>query len=83
MPPRLPNQRNRKQAGKNPATLIAMIGLVILATGLFGIATMVLGPGAFAVVGLAVLLVMFIAFHYFVWGRWLSNRLPQQDADET
>lgn len=54
----------------------------MLSAGLFGVAVMVLGPGALAVVALGAMLVLFIAFHYFVWGKWLSKRLTQQDADD-
>ena len=75
--PRLP----KRQPKKNPATAIALMGMLLFAGGLLGVTAMVLGPGALAVVGLGVLMVLFIAFHYLLWGKWLSNRLPR-DEDE-
>jgi hypothetical protein len=75
--PRLPKRQSRK----NPATAIALMGLLLFAGGLLGVTAMVLGPGALAVVGLGVLMVFFIAFHYLLWGKWLSNRLPQDESE--
>ena len=75
--PRLP----KRQPKKNPATAIALMGMLLFAGGLFGVATMVLGPGALAVIGLGMLMVFFIGFHYLLWGKWLSNRQPRDDAE--
>ncbi len=68
------------QSEKNIATLIALTGVLLVTVGLIALITMVI-PQFLLVVVVFFGFVIMIAFHYFVWGRWLSKQ-KQEDEDE-
>jgi len=63
------------------ATFLALFGLLAIAVALVAFTGLVL-PHLFFAVMIVFVFVFIIAFHYFVWGRWMSNR-PPNDEDET
>jgi hypothetical protein len=73
------NQQDRDDR-RNAATMIALFGLLVTAGALIAITFMVVPTLAYAAI-LAFGFVFVLAFHYVVWGRWLSNRPPPEDDD--
>ena len=66
---------------RNAATFLALFGLMALAAGLMFLTAMVL-PQIFFLGLVVVGFVMSIAFHYLLWGWWLSKG-TQPDDDDT
>jgi hypothetical protein len=86
MTPRLPQPEEREEPptpqAENAATCLAMALLLLLVMGLGSLMWIVL-PLEFGVLFLLVATGGgFFAFHYFVWGRWLSRFLRDRDEPE-
>ena len=78
--PRLPSKR-RRQSGKDSGTVIAIAGVLIISCGFLGFMAMV-APNLLVIPALGIGLGLFIAFHYLVWGKWLTNHLNKLPDDE-
>jgi uncharacterized membrane protein HdeD (DUF308 family) len=65
---------------RNAGTFIALFGILFVAAGFVAITFMVVPTLAFAVL-IGFVFIFVIAFHYMVWGHWLSRR-PPPDEDE-
>jgi hypothetical protein len=79
--PRLPGGSRASQQQANMATFAALLGLLLLASALFGLVALVLPQ----VQGLLLVLfggLFFFAFHYVVWGWWLPKIMPRDDEAE-
>lgn len=73
---------NSPQHGsRNTGTFLALFGLLAVAGGLLFLTAMVL-PQIFFLLIVIVGFVCSIAFHYVIWGRWLSKRTPRDEDDE-
>lgn len=68
--------------GRNAATFMAL-GVLILAAIAFLVLVAMVVPSALGIFAVGLGFSMFIAFHYLLWGWWLSDRLnrPEQVAD--
>ena len=68
--------------GRNAATFMAL-GVLILAAIAFLVLVAMVVPSALGIFAVGLGFSMFIAFHYLVWGWWLSERLnrPEQVAE--
>jgi membrane protein YdbS with pleckstrin-like domain len=80
-PPR-PRRTSPDSAQSNAATAIALFGLLLVGGALLGLTVLVLPQivGLVAVVG--GLFVIPIAFHYLVWGWWMSQMKDDDPDDE-
>lgn len=68
-------------ARANLATMIALVGLLVIAGGLLALAAVVLPfVRGFIIVGL--IFALPVAFHYLVWGWWLSQKLKDPENGE-
>lgn len=82
MSPRLPQSRQTVRQQQDAGTWMAMVLVLSVATGLFGLMWMVMPDLAqMALVGAS--LPAFIAIHYFTWGRWLNGALRPPVDDST
>jgi Flp pilus assembly protein TadB len=67
----------------NAATAIALLGLVLISAALLGLMAMVLPQ----LLGILIVILIFVvpaAFHYLIWGWWLSQvREQEMDAEES
>jgi hypothetical protein len=74
----LPANRNAPSASEsNVATAIALFGLVLFAGALLGLMAMVLPE----LLGILIVILIFAvpaAFHYLVWGWWLSQMRDEE-----
>ncbi len=61
-----------RDENRNTATFLALFGLLAVAGGLLFLTAMVL-PQIFFLLLVIVGFVFSIAFHYVIWGRWLSK----------
>lgn len=68
------------QQGRNTGTYVALLVLLIVAGLLVGLSAMVL-PQIFGLLLVVFGFFFFAAFHYLVWGWWMS-RLPPSDDEE-
>ena len=62
------------RAGRDSGTFLALAALLVAAIGLLFLVALVIPQ----VIGIAVVLaclVLFVTFHYVVWGWWLSGRI--------
>jgi hypothetical protein len=75
------NRNAPSTSQSNVATAIALFGLVLLAAALLGLMAMVLPE----LLGILIVILIFAvpaAFHYLVWGWWLSQmREEELDAE--
>jgi hypothetical protein len=66
----------------NAATAIALLGLLLMSAALLGLMAMVLPQ----LLGILIVILIFAvpaAFHYVVWGWWLSQARDQEaEAEE-
>lgn len=80
--PRLPDAADREpppsDEARNFATLLALVALLGVAGGLLFLVALVL-PGALMALLAVLLIPLYFAFHYVVWGRLM--RMPADDAD--
>lgn len=89
MNPRLPGSETisdddrpaRGQPNRNEATLVALVFMFLCSIGFLGLVVLILPDVAFVVIPLGLAILMF-AFHYFTWGRWLTNRLREERERE-
>lgn len=69
-----------KQPGRNSGTFIALFGLLVIAAGLLGLSALVM-PQIFGILIVVVLFLGAVAFHYCVWGWWLSAHAPTDERE--
>src|SRR5262245_56245253 len=75
----MPDRRARSTSHADLATAIALFGLVLHAAALLGLMALVLPQ----LLGILVVILIFAvpaAFHYLVWGWWLSQ-MQDEDAE--
>lgn len=75
-----PKSRN-SPAGNNAATFLALGGLVVVGLGLLGLVSLVL-PQFLGILLVVALFIVPVAFHYLVWGWWLSQVRERELAEE-
>jgi hypothetical protein len=71
------NRNAPSTSQSNVATAIALFGMVLLAAALLGLMAMVLPQ----LLGILVVILIFAvpaAFHYLVWGWWLSQMRDEE-----
>ena len=74
------NQPRGRDGQQNGATLLALIGLMLIAGGLLALMTMVM-PGLSGILLVIWAFVFFGVFHYVVWGRWMTARRDGEEDD--
>ena len=75
--------RQRDKRSRDVATLVALVGLVLVAFGLLALLALVLQQVFVFAIGMFVVIFgLYLGFHYVVWGRGLGQR-AQQQADPT
>ncbi len=79
--PKLPSGRPRKKAHGNGATWLALFVVLSGVAGFLALLQMVM-PGVVGIFAVVIGSVLFFAFHYLTWGRWLMNRRRPVDDDE-
>lgn len=80
--PKLPGGRPRKNRGGNGATWLALLFVIGAVIAFMALMQMVM-PGSAGIFAVVIGSVLFFAFHYLTWGRWLMNRRrPIDDDDE-
>ncbi len=70
--------RDDRESMRNMGTMVALCGLVFLSLGLIALMALVLPQ----VLGVAIVVGMFsgaVAFHYLVWGWWMSAQRPPDE----
>jgi len=68
-----------EKRARDMATMVALIGLVLVAGGLMAILALVLNQLlVFAILSAVVLGGLYFAFHYIVWGRRLSRQIAAE-----
>lgn len=72
-------QRSTPPPDRSAATWIALAAILACAAGLLGLMALIL-PQALGVVLVAVVFSLFVALHYFTWGRWLMQQGRQSAA---
>lgn len=70
----------RSGSEHNAATFLALLGLLVIAGGLLVLAAMVT-PSVLGILVVVGGFFLFGAFHYLVWGHWLSKPQPQDDEE--
>ncbi|MFN0050777.1 MAG: hypothetical protein ACKV0T_01210 [Planctomycetales bacterium] len=63
----------RRAPSSNSATLLALLGLLLIGGGLLALVALVLPQIAMMVLVIAGVFILPAAFHYLVWGWWLSR----------
>lgn len=63
------------QQRSSAPTILALFALIFAGIALILLCAMVL-PQAIAIVSVGFGMFLFVAFHYIVWGWWLSSRTP-------
>ena len=75
------NRNPSSGSRSNAATAIALLGLMLISAALLGLMALVLPQ----VLGILIVILIFAvpaAFHYLVWGWWLSqSRKREQEAE--
>ncbi len=67
-----------RESMRNAGTMVALCGLVLLSLGMIAFMALVLPQ----VLGVAIVVGMFfgaVAFHYLVWGWWMSAQRPPDE----
>ena len=72
------NRSSPSNGQSNAATAIALLGLVLVAGALLGLMAMVL-PQLLGVVVVVLIFAVPAAFHYLVWGWWLSQARDREE----
>ncbi len=82
------NERHDRKRARDMATMVALLGLVLVGAGLMSILALVLNQLlVFAILAVIVLGGFYLLLHYLVWGRRLDRQLtseaksPQFGAD--
>ncbi len=65
----------------NAATAIALLGLVLISAALLGLMAMVL-PQLLGILIVILIFALPAAFHYLIWGWWLSQVRDQEIESE-
>ena len=73
-----PTTRNQSNAG----TAIALAGMILLSAAMLGLMALVL-PQLLGVLVVIMIFAVPAAFHYLIWGWWLSQTRGAQSDDET
>ncbi len=73
---------DRKDDLRNVGTFVALFGVVVLALGLLLLIGTVF-PAALFIVIVLVFAPMLFAFHYLLWGWWMSALPPLDEEDES
>ena len=74
------NRHSPSSNRSNAATAIALLGLVLMSAALLGLMAMVLPQ----LLGILIVILIFAvpaAFHYVVWGWWLSQSRDQETEE--
>jgi len=74
------NDHHRADARRNAGTILALLGLLVIAMGLIVLCAMVL-PQIFGLVAVVLGLFCFGSLHYLLWGWWMTGG-HRQDNDE-
>ncbi|MEZ6058531.1 MAG: hypothetical protein R3C01_17660 [Planctomycetaceae bacterium] len=87
MTPRLPvaeeTERPPTEGERNSATCLALVALLAVSAGLFGILALVL-PGAMWILLVALGAGGVLTLQYLLWGRWLTRiTRAEQSTDDT
>lgn len=77
--PKVPSESTTASA-RNQATYMALAVLLILGIALIALCALVM-PSILGIVLVGFGFFFFIAFHYVVWGRWLSNRIAASNLE--
>lgn len=72
-----PTTRNQSNAG----TAIALVGLIFISMALLGLMALVL-PELLGVLLVILIFAVPAAFHYLIWGWWLSQSRIAESDDE-
>jgi len=75
----MPRHDRPTSSQANAATFLALAAMIVLGLALLGLAAVVL-PGLLAIFLLLVLFAVPAAFHYLVWG-WFLSRGRQRDGE--
>lgn len=76
----MPERDPAAAARANLATMIALFGLLVVSAAILGLMALVL-PQFLGIILVVGLVCAGIAFHYLVWGWWLSG-MKRDDAEE-
>lgn len=79
--PKLPGGRPTKKRQGNSATCLALVIVIGGALAFMALMQMVM-PNAVGIFAIGIGSVLFFAFHYLTWGRWLMNRRRSIEDDE-
>ncbi|QDU37449.1 hypothetical protein Mal4_17620 [Maioricimonas rarisocia] len=78
---RLPSRRSRADDGsRNAATMLALLGLLLVSFGLLALTAMVL-PQIAAVLLVIMGFVGIFAVHYLTWGRLMQSSREDEPAE--
>lgn len=75
--PELPGDSSPQRSSVATIVVMASLGLFVLVV--LVVLTIVFSGGIFVLVGIF----LFAAFHYFVWGWWLSKLIRQEDETDS
>ena len=75
------DERHDRKRARDMATMVALLGLVLVGAGLMSILALVLNQLlVFAILAVIVLGGFYLLLHYLVWGRRLDRQLLTSDA---
>lgn len=77
----MPNRSPQSTRQANAATAIALVGLVFMGVALLGLMAMVL-PQLLGVIIVVLIFAVPAAFHYLIWGWWLSQSREAENKSE-
>ena len=75
-----PNSRTTRNQ-PNAGTAIALVGLILLSAAMLGLMALVL-PQLLGVVLVILIFAVPAAFHYLIWGWWLSQARDAESNDQ-
>jgi hypothetical protein len=81
-PPERPRRDPQRLAESNAATVVALFGLLVIGGGLMGLIALVLPQFMAVLLVVGGLFVLPVAFHYLVWGWWLSQMREREGKEE-
>jgi hypothetical protein len=71
-------QRRGTGIGRDAGTFLALAALLVAAVFLLFLVALVM-PHVVGIAAVLACLLFFVAFHYVIWGWWLSATLPKED----
>jgi len=74
--------KDPQRTGKNAATLVALLGLILLGLCLVGLVALVT-PAALGIVIVVFGFFLVGAFHYVTWGWWFMRSGPEDGDSES